>query len=236
MQIIEVTGFGVRSAVIRLRSRSGPMEFVLYPMLHMARPSFYRQVALRLRRADVVVVEGVGAPGDRPSVLVLALALSYRILRFNRRVGLVEQDIDYAGLGVPVVRPDVSAEEFRAGWRRVALRHRILIWITLPVVLLVRLVGGAQVVWTRATEQYDLPTPEEEALEQYAPEIDAAFLGERDERLVAALCRLHEERGDRPGEIAVVYGAAHMPAIVRALRDRYGYRARSADWLTITDL
>jgi hypothetical protein len=34
----------------------------------------------------------------------------------------------------------------------------------------------------------------------------------------------------------VVYGAAHMPAVVTRLRDRFGYRAqRGADWLTAID-
>ncbi|MEV4620563.1 hypothetical protein AB0J74_17875 [Asanoa sp. NPDC049573] len=64
----------------------------------------------------------------------------------------------------------------------------------------------------------------------------AAFAGQRDERLIAALCRLHEERGHEDIEVAVVYGAGHTAAVVAGLRKRYGYRPRSADWLTIADL
>jgi pheromone shutdown protein TraB len=85
-------------------------------------------------------------------------------------------------------------------------------------------------------EQNDLPSPKEEDLAHRYPELDAALLGERDERLLAALYRLHEERNSEDIEVAVVYGAAHVPAIVEGLRDRYGYRARSADWLTVADL
>jgi hypothetical protein len=33
----------------------------------------------------------------------------------------------------------------------------------------------------------------------------------------------------------VVYGAGHVPAVVRALLARYGYRPRSAEWLTVFD-
>jgi hypothetical protein len=32
--------------------------------------------------------------------------------------------------------------------------------------------------------------------------------------------------------VPVVYGAGHMPAVVRYLA-RYGYRASSAEWLTV---
>jgi hypothetical protein len=236
MQIIEVTDLAVRSAVIRLRHRESPMRFVIYPMIHMARPTFYKAVAAGLKRADVVVVEGVGGGRRRRSVMFSALTLSYRVLRFNRRAKLVEQDIDYAALGVPVVRPDVSLEEFADGWRRAPLRDRLVMWCFLPLVVVARLFGGTRMIWSRSMEQNDLPSPEDEEIADRYPELDEAFGGERDERLLAALYRLHEERHAEDIEIAVVYGAGHVPAIVRGLRDRYGYRPRSADWLTVVDL
>jgi hypothetical protein len=236
MQIVEVTDLAVRSAVIRLRRHETPLEFVLYPMIHIAKPSFYSAVTMRLKRADVVVVEGVGGPHRRRSVLTGALMLSYTAVRFNRRAGLVEQHIDYAALGVAVVRPDLSLAEFGAGWRRVPLLHRLMVWCVLPLVVVARLFGGSRLIWSRSLEQNDLPSPKEEDLAHWYPELDAALLGERDERLLAALYRIHEERGSEDIEVAVVYGAAHIPAIVRGLRDRYGYRARSADWLTVADL
>ena len=235
MQIIEVTDLGVRSAVIRLRRRETPLQFVLYPMIHMAKPAFYAAVTARLKRADVIVVEGVGGGGWRGSVLVSMLTLSYRVLRFNRRAKLVEQDIDYAALGVPVIHPDVRQDEFAAGWRRVPLAHRLTMWCVLPVVLVARLFGGTRMIWSRWMEQNDLPSPEEEDAADWSPELDAAFGGERDDRLVAVLCRLHEERSGEGIEVAVVYGACHVATVVRGLY-RYGYRPRSADWLTVADL
>ncbi len=234
MQIIEVTGLGVRSAVIRLRRRETPLQFVLYPMIHMAKPAFYAAVTTRLKRADVVVAEGVGA-GER-SVLTGALTLSYTVLRFNRRAGLVTQDIDYAALSVPVVRPDVSAAEFAAGWQRVPLAHRLMVWCLLPVIVVARLFGGTRMIWSRSVEVNDLPSAEDEEVADQLPELDAAFGGERDDRLLAALCQLHELRGAEAIEVAVVYGAAHIPVVVQGLLERYGYRARSADWITVADL
>lgn len=77
MQIIEVTDLAVRSAIIRLRRRETPLQFVLYPMIHVARPAFYAAVTARLKRADVVVAEGVGGGrvgGRRQRSLLAALA------------------------------------------------------------------------------------------------------------------------------------------------------------------
>ena len=234
MQIIEVTDLGVRSAVIRLRHRDTPLQFVIYPMMHMAKAAFYTTIATRLRRADVVVVEGIS--GGRGSVLLNALTLSYTVLRLNRQAKLVRQDIDYPALGVLIVRPDVGAEEFKATWRRVPLTDRLLMWCVLPLVVLARLFGGTRLIWSRSMEQDDLPSPQEEARAEQMPELDAAFGGERDARLLTALGRLHEERRMEDIEVAVVYGAGHVPVIVHALMDRYGYRPRSADWLTVADL
>lgn len=235
MQIIEFTDLGVRSAVIRLRRRGTPMQFVLYPMIHMAQPAFYTAVTRRLKRADVIVAEGVGG-GSRPSVLSGALTMSYSVLRFNRRAGLVEQDIDFGALGVPVIEPDVTEDEFTRGWRRMPAVHRMLFWLVLPGVLLVRLFGGTRMVWTRAVEVNDLPSVRDEALADRYPGFGDAMLGDRDQRLLDALTRLHDERQDERIEVAVVYGAAHVPAVVHGLAERHGYRPASADWLTVADL
>lgn len=39
-----------------------------------------------------------------------------------------------------------------------------------------------------------------------------------------------------PIEVAVDYGAAHMPAVVQGLGEQFGYRPRSAEWLTVIEL
>ncbi|GAB4055768.1 hypothetical protein [Catellatospora paridis] len=237
MQIIEVTEFWVRSAVIRLRHRESPLQFVIYPMIHMAEPEFYEAVTARLGKADVVVAEGVRGGGRRRSPLMGALMLSYTTLRFNRRMKLVKQDIDYRALGVPVINPDVTVEEFQDDWRKVPLGHRLVVWCILPAIALVRLFGGTQVIWSKSMEVNDLPSPEEEDQnDSVPPEVHVAFTGTRDDRLLAALYRLHEERGDEPIEVAVVYGAGHVAAIVEGLTTRLGYKARSADWLTVAVL
>jgi hypothetical protein len=56
---------------------------------------------------------------------------------------------------------------------------------------------------------------------------------DRDERLLAALSELVRTRSSERIDVAVVYGARHVPAIVRGLADRHGYRPRTAEWLTV---
>lgn len=74
MQIIEVTGYAVRSAVITMRRTGTPLEFVIFPMLHVASPTFYSQIRVRLKECDLVVAEGIRGR----SVGVSALTLAYR--------------------------------------------------------------------------------------------------------------------------------------------------------------
>jgi hypothetical protein len=116
VQLIEQTGFGVRSAVLVLEKPGSAARFVLVPMLHLGTPGFYRAVRRRLQDCEVVVVEGVG--GRTVSVITLA----YRIAGRVRRSGLVDQSrgLELAGLQARIVRPDLTAAQFARGWRKIA--------------------------------------------------------------------------------------------------------------------
>ena len=47
MQYIESSVIGLRSAVFTLARPGTPLRFVVLPMVHVAEPDFYRQVAAR---------------------------------------------------------------------------------------------------------------------------------------------------------------------------------------------
>ncbi len=57
----------------------------------------------------------------------------------------------------------------------------------------------------------------------------------RDGLLVDCLASIHEAHHNENINVAVVYGAEHMPAITHELLRRYGYRPRTAQWLTVFD-
>ncbi|MFE0455198.1 hypothetical protein ACFW2D_28825 [Streptomyces sp. NPDC058914] len=108
MQIIEVTGVRRPSAVITMRRTGTPLDFVVFPMLHVASPTFYSQVRIRLRECDLIVVEGIRGK----SVGVSALTLAYRFTPRRRRNGLQEQHENLLlPKAVPVINPDVTAAE-----------------------------------------------------------------------------------------------------------------------------
>lgn len=226
MEIIGPGVLGTRSAVIRLRRRGSELEFVVFPMLHVASPVFYAEVTRRLGSCAVVVVEGVGR-----SIRTWALTMTYRIIPANRRSGLVRQRLDYAALGVTVIRPDVTGKEFGSSWRTLPLWYRALVWCTLPPFVVAQFFGGRRRLLAPdvAVNDDDLPASDIEA------RVEKVFGDERDARLLAALTELHETRSAERIDVAVVYGAKHVPDLVHQLADTLGYRPSSAEWITAVE-
>ena len=77
-----------------------------------------------------------------------------------------------------------------------------------------------------------MPTREDELGYGRFDAFQELLIDDRDALLVRALETIHQQRSQEPIRVAVVYGAGHMPAVVRSLA-RYGYRASSAEWLTV---
>ncbi|MER7976009.1 hypothetical protein [Streptomyces sp. NPDC095817] len=229
MQIIEVTGYAVRSAVITMRRTGTPLEFVIFPMLHVASPTFYSQIRVRLRECDLVVVEGIRGR----SVGVSALTLAYRFAPRRRRNGLQEQrDARLLPEDVPVINPDVTAAEAIADLKELSRWTYALLMVAAPVMGLVFALRGPRAFLDEDLAVEDLPPTLRAELMADDP-LEHALTDRRDRRLLDALGEIHAERGDEPLRVAVVYGAGHVPAIVHGLRDRHGYRPREADWLTV---
>jgi hypothetical protein len=229
VQLLEVSSFGVRSAVVRLQCAQTPMRFVLFPMLHVGSAAFYSEVAARLRGCQLVVAEGIRGR----SASVTALTRAYRLLRRSRRLDLVVQELDLGGLGVPVVGADMSAAEFGQRWRRLAVVPRLLIWCLVPVFAAGMALFGSRRFLARALGSLDdLPAREERVPEGFEA-LEQLIVNERDRLLLDALASIHEQRRDEPIAVAVVYGAAHMRAVVHYLSARFGYRPVEADWLNV---
>lgn len=229
MQIIEHSIIGTRSAVLRLRRPGSALQFVLFPMLHIADPAFYREVTRRLRETDLVIAEGVRGS----SALTTGLTLTYRVIPANRRSGLVTDDIDYRSLGVPVLNHDASSGEVEKSWRALPWRFRLLVWLLMPYLLVFQLVGGRRRLLCPDIEVSDLPTRQDELAGEDLELFEEALVDKRDEGLRRALGEIVRTRSDEPIVVAVVYGARHMPGIVEYLMNAHGYRVREADWITV---
>ncbi|MET9476077.1 hypothetical protein [Streptomyces sp. NPDC002922] len=229
MQIIEVTGYAVRSAVITMRRTGTPLEFVIFPMLHVASPTFYSQVRIRLRECDLIVIEGIRGK----SVGVSALTLAYRFAPRRRRNGLQEQREELLlPEAVQVINPDVTAAEAIEDLKTLPRWTYLLLMVAAPVMGLVFALRGPRAFLDEDLVVEDLPSTLRAEMMADDP-VGHAMTGRRDQRLLDALGEIHAERGDEPIRVAIVYGAGHVPAIVSGLRNRYGYRPREAEWLTV---
>ncbi|MEU4560717.1 hypothetical protein AB0F72_20250 [Actinoplanes sp. NPDC023936] len=226
MQLTEVSMLGVRTSVITFRHPGTPLRFTLIPTIHFGRADYYRRIARRVAACAMVVAETYDGPSSTGLAYVTAMRLS-----LQRRAGeLVHQDIDYRSLGVPAVFPDGDPLAVRrdripaTGWADVVMM--------VPYLTVTMTVGGRDWLLRRNFEISD----DSEPRAFRAGWLNRMFLHDRDEMLVAELERVHAERGADPIEVAVVWGAAHMPAVVRALAGRLGYRPVSGgDWLTAID-
>ncbi|MEU2776979.1 hypothetical protein ABZ646_29735 [Streptomyces sp. NPDC007162] len=202
---------------------------MIFPMLHVASPTFCSQVRLRLRECDLVVIEGIRGK----SVGVSVLTLAYRFAPRRRRNGLQEQRDDLLlPEDVPVVNPDVTAAEAIEDLRTLPRWMYVLLMVVAPVMGLVFALRGPRAFLDEDLVVEDLPSTLRAEMMADGP-VERALTGRRDQRLLDALGEIHTQRGAESIRVAIVYGAGHVPAIVSGLWDRYAYRPREAEWLTV---
>ena len=117
MQFVEKNSFSVRSAVYEIQAVDSEIEFVLFPMVHIGTANYYQQIAKRISRCDLILVEGVHS--KRANVLTF----SYRIIKSIKRMDLVTQQdaLDMATLKNKVVNIDMKGERLtRVGKRNLS--------------------------------------------------------------------------------------------------------------------
>jgi hypothetical protein len=165
------------------------------------------------------------------SAIGSAISASYRVIPANRKSGLVEQDFDLDALDAEIINPDVTGAEFDVSWRKLPLGVRVLMWCAIPVVTVMQLFGGRKRLLAPDVALDDDELPESEMEEQ----LDGVFIDERNDRLLAALLDLHKTRGHERIDVAIVYGAGHVPDLVHRLAQTLGYRPRTAEWITAVD-
>ncbi len=228
MQIVESTRWGVRAARLSFREAAGGRTVTLFPMLHVGEPAFYAAVYGDAFSHDIVLIEGVNSP------ITKRITRSYRWLAGSAKLNLVIQP-PYPPAGAPgtaIVHADLSPDEFRLGWLGVPLWLRLLAYVAAPCIGLKRRWFGTREKLAAGLTMDDAATQKE--LLSWSEEtafLDRAILQARDARLVE---RLGEQlKGAEPTtSIAVVYGAAHMRAVLRELTRR-GYACVGAEWMTV---
>ncbi|HKF32083.1 MAG TPA: hypothetical protein VKB37_06885 [Jatrophihabitantaceae bacterium] len=230
MQIVEVSVVGVRSAALRVRRHGTPLWFTLFPMIHVAQPAFYEEVANRLRAVDMIVAEGI--KGEAPSIGPISRLYE----QFSRGPGpqIVVQDIDYESLGPPVLNPDLTGDELDRRLRQqVPLADRLLMRASLPVAGLAVRLMGPQLLMDRYLGLEDLPTAEQERWADAGAEFEDVIVHQRDALANQALADIYGKHQQDEMHVAVVYGAGHIVGIFRYLSQTFRYRVVGADWLDV---
>lgn len=237
MQVVEVTGLSVRSAVISMCRRETPLKFALFPVFRVASPAFSRQIRARLRECDLIVAEGVE---DRAPSLA-GPGVPYRLAPRLRRNGLAAQDVStLLPDGVAVVRPEPTGGRAEPGPQKPPWRDHAALVLAAPLVGLAFAARRPRAHFIqRCFDQHlevdDMP-PVHQAERRAAAYAPAGAGGQRDGPLLTALERIHREHAREPLTVAVVFGAQRIPQIARDLNERLGYRPREAEWLTVVVL
>ncbi|MFI0352715.1 hypothetical protein [Actinomadura sp. 9N407] len=215
MQFIESSVIGVRSSVLTLGRRTTPLQFVLFPMVHVGEQSFYDEVAARASGCAVIVAEGTPT-GTLPMQERMAR------LRYDRLVDQIH-GLDLESLGVPVIweyeRPPRPPGRERSDLERLAETAA----------------DTVAAVWMRVQGRYGDPRglSDLDEAESHDQHQEDGSEDRREGRLVKTLGTLHRERYTEPVKIAVVWGAWHMSAVVGALRADFKYYVQDAEWLMV---
>ena len=197
-------------------------------MVHVGEQRFYEEAYAEAFSHDVALVEGI------QSAIGRHLTRSYRWLDLMK-LGLVLQPRTppQAAVTARIVNADLSAEEFRHEWRKISLVHRGLIYLLAPLVGIHRRLFTSREILARDMSLEDRKSAEENL--SWSPTLEPmtnAILHARDGRLIKCL---ETELGESmlAGErIAIVYGASHMRAVIRALSS-HGFNSSGASWRTI---
>lgn len=223
MQFIESSIVGLRSSVITFRRKDTPLRFILFPMVHVAEQAFYDEVAARVRLCQFIVAEGITM---REAPVQNWMARHHWGQLVDQAAALRLED-----LGPPVRweaepddRPPSTADRLKSRGLDVA--------------------GAFTIVLARKfINPLDLPNTEQaEAYDDSAEQLTGGWLDRlleynistvRDARLIGALDEIHRDRAAEPVQVAVVFGAAHMPAVASHLCGPLGYVATDAEWLTV---
>ena len=202
-------------------------------MIHIGASSFYDEVGSLLDQCHLILWEGVS------SLRARILTFSYRWVVQRRRLGLVLQHraLPRERFEGRLIHSDVSSEEFHREWSQVPLYIRLVFYVGAPLCGAYVYLRGTRASIARRLALDDLPSREEALLwDEDFESVDHALVTARDQKLLANALRCFQERQAEHQLVGIVYGAAHMRAVLRLLQERLGYRVVDARWVTVFNL
>ena len=211
MQILEASFLGLRSARLLFRDPEAGHEVTIFPMVHVGEEAFYARVQSEAFAHKTVLYEGVRSP--RPRILTA----SYRWLDHERLGLVVQPQLDEQDTETRLVHADISGEEMSRLWKAMPLWLRIVIGLGAPLYGLYMRFAATRESIAKGMSKDMLKTSIHilEEGDEFQPMRDMIMTA-RDAKLAGAL--FGEIEGSQgPAKIAVVYGAGHVPALIREL-------------------
>jgi hypothetical protein len=221
MQLTEMSVTGFRTSVTVFRRGAGGLRWVVIPTIHMGHADYYWAIWQRLRSCQAVIAE----IWDGPSSTGMAFASAMRLARQRASRDLVPQDIDYGALGVPVIFPDDYLAPDPDPDRRMSRQERLAATVMTPILALhMALTGDGDWFGSRSLDISDLTEVPRDATAV-----------KRDELILGVMREIDGEFSTEDMEVAVVFGALHIPTGVRELTG-LGHRVMpGSTWLTAID-
>lgn len=208
---------------LRLVRRGGP-SFTLFPMIHIADHAFFRQVAASADTHDMVLKEGsrtaAGRTANRTHLIASAvnpgLAAQSRSMRESA--------------GAHWVNSDLAPKRFNRFWRRIPVLRRVLFHLIMPVLgVALRLPRTRRLLIDAMAEG---STSADDSIDDVFGEgFHDVVVKQRDKALIEACAQTITTWDD--GDVAVVWGAAHIPPLVMSLIGDHGYRTTERSWITV---
>lgn len=233
MQFIEKNSLNVRSAVYYLKTDDAGLEFLLFPMIHIASKEFYDEVSRRLAACDLILMEGVNS--KRANLLTL----SYQIVKMIRRMDLVTQQegMNISQLREKVINTDIEGHIFDEHWTALPLSLKSQLLLLIPFCVIYLFLFGTRETLAENIALEDLPSSDEILFQDKNFEkLDGLLIDERDRKLINQIEKLHESTRSEKKTVGVVYGALHMRNVIGFLLHRLNYKVARAEWISVFDL
>ena len=197
-------------------------------MMHIGDQEFYEEVLSRVSNCDVVMVEGV------KSMTSTIITTSYRYVVRNPKLGLVLQPkIKPEDITGKIVHADVSARDFERKWSGLPIFTKLQVYTIAPLYgLYLRYFATRESIAHRSNTEYSVSRRDLLQDEEW-DEFDEVLVDWRDRKLIEKLGEEIKKSKLSRKNIAIVFGAEHMRAVVKFLFDTKDYSVESSEWLTI---
>lgn len=231
MQLLETSVLGLRSATHELHSEIFNARVTVFPMVHIGEAAFYTQVYQGAADHDLILLEGVH------SKTVRNLTRAYRWLPLKRYGLVCQPKFDKATAKGEVRGADLTATEYDALWRQIPRLRRLHLTVIAP---LFGLIGRLFLTKSMIAKHLGLDdlTSRSDVLAQGADVLSVTDVidAERDAKACRILEAAIQKSGDQDISIAVIYGARHMPVILRFLGELGQYRPLKSKWKTVFEV